>query len=131
MDDPVINKNFERFNEPPDMDLPINANFSKQEEYQPIAGDSDVKITDEMMVQKFTTHMAKTGLIGNSNYKFKQHQPTKKTLKKAKKWYQEALLKFKSINEEAGLQTAFLANNVTLKTEAEEQTKAEISWKPG
>ena len=121
----------ERFNEPPDMDLPIDAYFSKQEECQEIAEDSDIKITDEMVVQKLTTHMGKMGLIGSSNYKFKQQQPADKTWKKAKKWYQEALLKFKSINEEAGLQTAFLANNVTLKTEAEEQTKAEISWKPG
>ena len=71
MDDPVINKNLERFNEPPDMGLPINAYFSKQEECQEIADDSDVKITDERMVQKLTTHMGKTGLIGNSNYKFK------------------------------------------------------------
>ena len=32
LDDPVINRNMERFNKPPDMDLPIDAYFSKQEE---------------------------------------------------------------------------------------------------
>ena len=32
MDDPVINRNIERFNEPPGMDLPIGDYFSKQEE---------------------------------------------------------------------------------------------------
>ena len=82
-------------------------------------GDSDVKITDEMMVQKLTTHMGKTGLIGSSNYKFRQQQPVDKTWKKAKKWYREALSKLKSINEEAGLQTAFSASNVTIKSEAQ------------
>ena len=85
MDDPVINKNLERFNEPPDMDLPINAYFSKQEECHKTAEDSNVKTTNEMMVQKLTTHVGKTGLIGNSNYKFKQQQPAERTSKKAKK----------------------------------------------
>ena len=131
INDTVINMNIERFNEPPDMDLPIDAYFNKQEECQEIAEDSEVKITDEMMVQKLTTHMGKTGLIGNSNYKFKQQQQAEKTWKKAKKWYREALSKLKSINEESGLQTAFSANNMTLRTEAEEQAKAEISKKLG
>ena len=65
LDYPVINQNLERFNEPPDMDLPIDAYFSKQEGCQEITEDSDVKITDEMMVKKLTTHMGKTGLIGS------------------------------------------------------------------
>ena len=85
--DPVINRNMERFNGPPDMDLPIDTYFSKQEECQDIAEDSDIKITDEMMAQKLTTYMGKTGLLGSSNYKFKQQQPADKTWKKAKKWY--------------------------------------------
>ena len=110
MDDPVINRNMERFNEPPDMDLSIDNYFSKQEECQEIAEDTDVKITDKMMVQKLTTHMGKTSLIGSDNYKFKQQQPANKTWKKAKKWHRDALAKLKSINEEAGLQTAFTDN---------------------
>ena len=32
MDEPVINRNMERFNKPSDMDLPIDDYFSKQEE---------------------------------------------------------------------------------------------------
>ena len=84
-----------------------------------------------MMVQKLTTHMGKTGLIGSDNYKFKQQQSADKTWKKAKKWYRDALAKLKSINEEAGPQTTFTANNVTLKTAVEEQAKADISRKLG
>ena len=72
LDDPVINRTMERFNDPPDMDLPIDAYFRKQEECQEIAEGLDIKITDEMMAQKLTTHMGKKGLIGSSNYKFKQ-----------------------------------------------------------
>lgn len=87
MDDPTINRNMERFNEPPDMDSPIDEYFSKQEECQEIAQDTDIKITDEMMVQKMTTHMGKTGLVGRSNYKFKNQLPAEKTWKKAKKWF--------------------------------------------
>ena len=78
LDDPVINRNMECFNETLDMDLPIDAHFSKQEECQEIVEDSDIKITDEMMVQKLTMHMGKTG-----------QQPADKTWKKAKKWYCE------------------------------------------
>ena len=132
MDDPVINRNMERFNEPPDMDLSIDNYFSKQEECQEIAEDTDVKITDKMMVQKLTTHMGKTGLIGSDTYKFKQQQQSAdRTWKKANKWYRNALAKLKSINEKADLQTAFTANNVTLKTKAEEHVKVNISWKLG
>ena len=82
-------------------------------------------------MQKLTTHMDKTGLIGSSNYKFKQQQPADKTLKKAKKWYLEALSRLKSINEEAGLQTAFSASNVAIKSGAHAESKAEISHKLG
>ena len=78
LDDPVINRNMERFNESLDMDLLIDAYFSKQKECQENAEDSDIKITDEMMVQKLTTHMGMTGLIGSSNYKLKQQQPADK-----------------------------------------------------
>ena len=66
MDDPFINRNMERFNEPPSMNLPID-DFSKQEECQETAEDTYVKITDEMMVHKLTTHMGKAGLIGSDN----------------------------------------------------------------
>ena len=75
--------------------------------------------------------MGKTGLIGSDIYKFKQQQPADKTWKKAKTWYRDALTKLKSINEEAGLQTASTANNIMLKTVAEEQAKADISRKFG
>ena len=37
LNEPAINQNLERFNKPPDMDLPIDAYFSKQEECQEIA----------------------------------------------------------------------------------------------
>ena len=120
MDEPVINRNMERFNEPSGMDLPIDDYFSKQEECQEIAEDTDIKITGEMMVQKLTARMGKTGLIGSGNYKFKQQQPADKMWKKAKKWYRDAIAKLKSINEEVGLQTVSTANIVTLKTTAEE-----------
>ena len=96
-----------------------------------IAEDLTIKIMDEMMAQKLTTHMGKTGLIGSDNYKFKQQQPANTTWKKAKKWYREALAKLKSINEEAGLQTAFSASNGTIKSEAQAEAKAEISRKLG
>ena len=84
-----------------------------------------------MMVQKMTTHMGKTGIVGRSNYKFKNQPPAEKTWKKAKKWFRDSLTELRTINEEAGLQTAFSANNVTLKTAAEDQAKAEISQKLG
>ena len=66
-----------------------------------------------------------------SNYKFKQQQSVDKPWKNAKKWYREALAKLKSINKEAGLQTAFSASNVTIKFEAREEAKAEKSRKLG
>ena len=71
MDDHLVNANRAKFEEPPEMDALIDTYFSKQEECQLMAIDSDTPIIDADMAQKLSTHMGKTGLVSKHNYRFK------------------------------------------------------------
>ena len=57
MDDIVYNSITKSFAEPPDMDLPIDKYFTKQEECRLLASNSDNPITDATMVLQLTTHI--------------------------------------------------------------------------
>ena len=81
MDDSVYQDLMERFRRPPDMDVPIDKYYRKQEECQLISQDSDDPITDKGMVIMLTTHLSQTGLINKQVTKFKkQSDPTEKKL---------------------------------------------------
>ena len=85
MDDLVYTDIMKRFAEPPDMDLPINKYFTKQDECMLLASDSDNPITDAAMVLQLTTHMAATSRINRFVTKFKrQAKPEKKHRRKAR-----------------------------------------------
>ena len=78
MDNLVYNDIMKRFSEPPDMDLPIDKYFTKQDKYMLLASDLDNPITDTSMVLQLNTHMAVTGTINRSVTKFKrQAEPEK------------------------------------------------------
>ena len=79
MDDVVYKELMARFREPPDMDVPIDKYFRKQEECQLISQDSDDPITEKGMVIQLTTHLSETGLINKQVTKFKkQTEPEEK-----------------------------------------------------
>ena len=63
MDDHLVNKNMDKWRQPPDTDLPIDVYFAKQEECQRLARDSETPIDDPAMALMLTTHMGATGLV--------------------------------------------------------------------
>ena len=75
MDDHLVNENRTRWDEPPDMDIPIDTYFAKQEECKLLSMDSETPITDADLAQKLTTHMGKTGLVSRPTLKFKKLPP--------------------------------------------------------
>ena len=59
MDDTVHERIMADFREPPNMDLPIDKYYAKQEECRIQVADSDNPITDAAMVQQLTQHLGK------------------------------------------------------------------------
>ena len=80
MGDLVYNDIMKRVVEPPDMDLPINKYFTKQDECMLLASNSDNPITDAAMILQLTTHMATTGTINRSVTKFKRQAKPEKNM---------------------------------------------------
>ena len=99
-----------RFAEPPDMDLPIDKYFTKQDKCMLLLSDSDNPISDAAMVLQLTTHMGTTGMINRSVTKFKRQAKPDKTWKKGKIWFRRDL---KAIADEAkadGIKPGYQAN---------------------
>ena len=59
MDDTVHSKIMETFREAPDLDVPIDKYFAKQEECQKLVVDTDNPINDAAMVLQLTQHLGK------------------------------------------------------------------------
>ena len=59
MDNIVHNSIMERFEEAPNMDLPIDKYFTKQEECRRLVAYTDNPITDAAMVMQFTQHLGR------------------------------------------------------------------------
>ena len=127
MDDLVYNDIMKKFAEPPDMDLPIDKYFTKQDECMLLASDSDNPITDAAMVLQLTTHMAATGMINRSVTKFKRQAKPDKTWKKGKIWFRHDL---KAIADEAkaeGIEPGYQANMSAKSASARDEAREEIA----
>ena len=110
MDDLVYNNIMKRFAEPPDMDLPIDKYFTKQDKYMLLASESDKPISNAAMILQLITHMAATGMINRSVTKFKRQAKPDKTWKKGKIWFCHDL---KAITDEAkvaGIESGYQPN---------------------
>ena len=67
------------FQQPPNMDLPIDKRFAKQEEYLKLVADNESSITDAAMVLQLTQHMGKIVLLTKKTVKFKKRAPELRT----------------------------------------------------
>ena len=113
MTDTVFKALMKRFREAPDMNLPIDKYFRKQEECRLLSQDADDPITDKGMVVQLTTHMGETGLVNKSVTKFKkQPDQADKTWAKGKVWFRKALKELREEAKLAGQDVSFQANNV-------------------
>jgi hypothetical protein len=110
IDDLVYNEIMKGFTEPPNMDLPIDKYFTKQDKCQLLASDSDNSISDTEMVLQLTTYMCATGMINRSVTKFKRHAAPDKTWKKGKTWFRCNLKAIADEAKAAGIEPGYQAN---------------------
>ena len=133
MDDHLVNANKERFDEPPDMDSPLDKYFVKQEECQTLSNDSETPITDADMAQKLTTHMGKTNMVDKQNYRFKNLPPGDRTWAKGKAYFRSVLTMLKDIAKSAG-EDGLYANSAmrhAAPAQVEQKVREEIASKLG
>ena len=81
----LIIKNKKEFEEPPDLTRPINVYFMKQEEYQKLAADIEVTISEAEMILQMQTHLGATGMISTKYLKWKKMSQAKRNYKDEKK----------------------------------------------
>ena len=91
MDDDVLTALMAEFDEPPDMSLPIDKYFAKQERCKRLVRDSETPITEAEMVRELSRHMGKTANLPKATVKFRKKPSADRTWKKAKEYYREAL----------------------------------------
>ena len=97
MDDMIYNELMTCFCEAPDLDVPIDKYFRKQQECQLLPQDSTDPITEQVMVIQLTTLLGASGLIFQAVTKFKnQPDPLDKLWEPTKAWMRKALRELKS-----------------------------------
>ena len=133
MDDHLVNKNKERFDEQPDMNEPIDNYFVKQEECRTLSNDSDTPISDADMVQKLTTHMGKTNQVNKANFRFKHLPSGDRTWEKGKVYYRAAFRMLKDMEKAAGEEGLYANGAVRqgILANAEQQARDEMATKLG
>ena len=72
INDLLVIKNKKEFEEPPDIIQPIDVYFTKQEECQKLAADSEVTIREAEMVFQMQTHLDATGMISSKYLMWKK-----------------------------------------------------------
>ncbi len=75
IDDNMLRRNKEEFEKEPDMSLPLDVYYKKQERCQQIAIDGKVPISEEEMVLLLQIHMGQSGMV-NSAWKNGKHSPS-------------------------------------------------------
>ena len=79
------------FEEPPDLAVPINVYFEKQEECQRQAKDSEHPITDTEMVRMLQKHMGDSGTLTKKKVNFDKKDKEDCTWKNGKEYYRDAI----------------------------------------
>ena len=118
MDDHVLEEIMDKFEEPPDLAVPIDVYYAKQEECQRLAEGTDHKIKDGDMVKMLQKHMGASGTLTRKKVKFDKRDKAQKTWINGKLYYREALEDMEEESKCAGTDE-FLANStVTNKSKS-------------
>ena len=122
LDDETLEKNKKKFDEPPDMSMPIDVYFRKQERCMKIAADGSVPISENEMVQKLQIHMGQSGMVNSGYTKWKRKAKVDRKWAPGKTFFRKAL-------KEAGVITTlsgdgdFSANALVTNTQEAVRTE--------
>ena len=130
IDDNMLRRNKEEFEKEPDMSLPLDVYYKKQERCQKIALDGKVPISEEEMVLLLQIHMGQSGLL-NSAWKKWKALPQRKW-KPGKIHFRAALKENTKLSKLNGEDSRFKANAVAKSPrQVEEEVKEDITDKLG
>ena len=91
MDDEVHRHSMANFQQPPNMDLPIDKYFAKQKECHHLVADNENPITDAAMVLQLTQYMGKVAPLTKKTVKFKKRAPEVRTWIIAKEYFRDLI----------------------------------------
>ena len=131
MDDIVHNSIMERFEEAPNMDLPIDKYFAKQEECRRLVADTDNPITDAAMVMQFTQHLGRIEELSKKVAKFRKRSSDSRKWPDAKIYFREAVEDLEDENKALGIEPDLQANSAiqTKLADAEQKARDDIAAK--
>ena len=89
LDDHVLRGIKAVFRNPPDLAVPINVYFEKQEECQRQAKNSEHPIIDAEMVRMLQKHMGDSGMLTKKKVKFDKKDKEDRTWKNEKEYYRD------------------------------------------
>ena len=131
MDDIVHKSIMDRFEEAPNMDLPIDKYFAKQEECRRMVADTDNPITDAGMVMQITQHLGRIAELSKKVVKFRKRPADTRKWPDAKVYFREAVEDLEDENKALGLEPDLQANAAisTRQAEAEQKARDDIAAK--
>ena len=129
MDDEVHRHIMNDFQQPPNMDLPIDKYFAKQEECRQLVADNENPITDAAMVLQLTQHMGKVAPLTKKTVKFKKRAPELRTWIIAKEYFRDLIEDIDDENRAMGTDVEHQANSATTIHTAEQKVRDEIGEK--
>jgi hypothetical protein len=129
MDDEVHRHILLDFQKPPNMDLPIDKYFAKQEECRKLVADNENPITDAAMVLQLTQHMGKVPSLTKKTVKFKKRSPDLRTWAISKEFFRDLLEDIDDENRAMGSEKEHMANSATMMNTAEQTARDEIGQK--
>lgn len=115
------------FQKPPNMDLPIDKYFAKQEECRMLVADTENPITDAAMVLQPTQHMRKLAPLTKKTVKLKKKNPTLWTWKLAKEYFRNLIEDMDNKNKAMGTEVEHQANAVMSASQAEQKANDDIA----
>ena len=133
LDDHVLADIRTTFEEPPDLAVPIDVYFEKQEECQRQAKDSEHPISDAEMVRMLQKHMGDSGTFTKKKVKFDKKAKIDRTWSNGKAYYRDAIEDMEEAAKCAGT-NEFLANSTVAtagNVAAEEKVRGEMAAKMG
>ena len=131
MDDTVHDAIMKRFEEAPNMDLPIDKYFAKQEECRRLVADTDNPVTDAAMVMQFTQHLGRIAELSKKVVKFRKKSADDRKWDGAKTYFRDAIEDLEDENKALGIEPDLQANAAmqTRRADAEQKARDDIAAK--
>ena len=126
MDDDVHLAIMDRFREAPNMELPVDKYFAKQEECRRLVADTENPLTEAALVMQINQHLGKIPGLSKRVIKFKKKPVDQRKWDDAKDYYREAIEDLEDENKALGEEPEMQANAVVQAQQAE---KDEIAGK--